>query len=385
MPTIVHLTASARLGGPERQMLGLAAVLPPEYRVVFLLFPEKGGGRRFLGDVRRHGFEGDVLTHDTPWFRAVVREVAARLEGLGADILFCHGYKADLLGRPAARRCGIPAVAVSHGWTGENFKVRLYERLDRLALRWMDRVICVSEGQAEKVRRAGVAPERVVVIQNAIQTRRFAAPQPGGRDALRGLFPDARGPIVGAAGRLSPEKGFQVLVKAAARVARERPDVGFVVFGEGPLRDALQRDIHRAGLGGKFVLAGFRSDIDALLPHLDLFVLPSFTEGLPNVILEAFAASVPVVATAVGGNAEVIEDGVNGHLVPPGDPEVLAERVLGVLESGGGPEMARRGYERVLREFAFEDKGQRYHRLFQGLLAGARPRAAAGAPALSGK
>jgi glycosyltransferase involved in cell wall biosynthesis len=299
----------------------------------------------------------------------VVREVATRLEDLGADLLFCHGYKADLLGRPAARRIGIPAVAVSHGWTGESFKVRLYEKLDRFALRWMDRVICVSEGQAAKVRRAGVAEERIVVIQNAIQPRRFSAPQPRARAALRGLFPEPRGPVVGAAGRLSPEKGFEVLVQAAALVVRARPDAGFVVFGDGPLRDGLQRDIHRAGLDGKFVLAGFRPDIDELLPHLDLFALPSYTEGLPNVILEAFAAQVPVVATAVGGNPEVIEEGVNGHLVPPGDPEALANRMLSVLGSGRGHEMARRGRERVLREFTFEGKVGKYHQFFQGLLA----------------
>jgi glycosyltransferase involved in cell wall biosynthesis len=151
-------------------------------------------------------------------------------------------------------------------------------------------------------------------------------------------------------------------------VVRERPDAGFVVFGDGPLRDGLQRDIQRAGLTGRFVLAGFRPDIDELLPHLDLFALPSFTEGLPNVILEAFAASVPVVATAVGGNPEVIEEGVNGHLVPPGDAEALAERMLSVLGSGRGREMARRGRERVLREFTFEGKVCKYQQFFQGLL-----------------
>src|SRR5262249_27491450 len=122
MPTVVHLTASTFLGGPERQMLGLANALSAEYRTAFVLFPEGGRCRPFVGEVGHQGFEAAAPTHDTPWVRAAVRELVGRLGVLGADMLCCHGYKANLLGRPAARRAGIPAVAVSRGWTGESFK-----------------------------------------------------------------------------------------------------------------------------------------------------------------------------------------------------------------------------------------------------------------------
>jgi glycosyltransferase involved in cell wall biosynthesis len=231
----------------------------------------------------------------------------------------------------------------------------------------MDRVICVSEGQAVKVRRAGVAPERVIVIRNSIRADRFADPDPRPGDTLRGLFPAAPRLLVGAAGRLSSEKGFEILVQAAARIAPRRPDVGFVHFGDGPLRDAIQRAIDGAGLAGRFVLAGFRADLDALLPHLDLMVLPSYTEGLPNVVLEAFAASVPVVATAVGGTPEVIDEGVSGHLVEPGDPVSLAARMLQVLDSDRRQEMGERGRQRVLRDFTFAAQARAYQRLFEEL------------------
>jgi glycosyltransferase involved in cell wall biosynthesis len=377
MPTIVHLTASTFLGGPERQMLGLANALSEEYRTDFVLFPEGGRCRAFLGEVRRQGFEGVALASDTPWVRAAVRELTGRLGELGADLLCCHGYKANLLGRPAARRAGVPVVAISRGWTGESFKVRMYERLDRFTLPWMDRVVCVSEGQAAKVRRAGVPGERVTVIRNAIRADRFAAPLPRGRELLQGLFPEPRGLIVGAAGRLSPEKGFGVLVQAAEQVCRRRPDVGFVLFGDGPLRDRLQHEAALAGLGGRFVLAGFRGDLDGLIPHLDLLALPSFTEGLPNVVLEAMAAEVPVVATAVGGTPEVVEEGVTGHLVPPGDAEALAARIGQVLASQGRAAMGRRGRERVLREFTFEGQARQYERFFERLLFSRRTEALA--------
>jgi glycosyltransferase involved in cell wall biosynthesis len=373
---IAHLRASAAFGGPERQMLGLAGALSAEHRTAFLLFPEKERYRPFLEAITREGFEGCVLTHDTPWVRAAVRELAERLRELGADVLCCHGYKANLLGRAAARRAGVPVVAVARGWTGENFKVRLYERLDRLTLARMDRVVCVSEGEAGKVRQAGVAAERVVVIRNAIRAERFARPAAGGRALLQGLFPTPRRLLVGAAGRLSPEKGFDVLVRAAERVCRQIPDVGFVLFGEGVLRDRLQRDITRAGLGGRFVLAGQRDDLDALFPHLDLLVLPSHTEGLPNVALEAMAARLPVVATAVGGTPEVVEDGFTGALVPPGDAEALAWGITQVLASPRREAMGRHGRERVLRDFTFAAQAWAYERLFDGLTAGGRAKAA---------
>jgi glycosyltransferase involved in cell wall biosynthesis len=370
---VVHLTASTFFGGPERQMLGLARGLGPAYRSVFLSFGEGGRCGTFLEEARRQGFEASALEHDTPHFRAAIRELAGWLERLRADVLCCHGYKADLLGRPAARLQKIPVVAVSRGWTGENFKVRLYEALDRLSLRWMDRVVCVSEGQAGKVRRAGVPARRVVVIRNAIRTERFNEVDPAYRRKLHDAFAEPRHRIVGAAGRLSPEKGFGVLVEAARRVAQTDPPVGFILFGDGPLRQALARQVAAAGLQNIFVLAGFRADLDRFLPFLDLLVLPSYTEGLPNVILEAFAAGVPVVATAVGGTPEVLEEGVSGYLVPPGDPRALAGRIHDALRS----EAKRRamglcGRRRIAEAFTFDGQCLQYQRLFENLAARGR-------------
>ncbi len=369
---VAHLTASPFLGGPERQMLGLAAALPGGTRTVFLAFTEGGRSRPFVGEARRLGFEAVELRHNVDGYgrgyRASVGEVSGHLRGLGAAVVCCHGYKPDLVGRAAARGAGVPAVAVSRGWTAATLKVRLNEAVDRLCLRGMDRVVCVSEGQAVKVRRAGVPAGRVVVIRNAIRADRFAAPDPGGRARLLAMFDRPPARVVGAAGRLSPEKGFGVLVGAAARVVAEAPDVGFVVFGEGPLRDDLARRVAGAGLGGRFLLAGFRDDLDGVLPHLDLLALPSFTEGLPNVALEAFAAGVPVVATAVGGTPEVVEDGASGYLVPAGDPSAFARRVLDALgDEGRRLAMGARGRDRVRREFTFEAQGLLYQDLFAAL------------------
>src|SRR5262249_12385819 len=151
-------------GGPERQMLELARALPPEVRSVFVSFSEGNRCHTFLRQVQENGFDGIALVCDTPFFRALLTELTTVLRHCGATVLCCHGCKAGVLGRLAAKRLDIPAVAVWRGWTAENLRVRLYEMLDRRVLCWMDRVVCVSEGQAVKVRRAGVADQKISVI-----------------------------------------------------------------------------------------------------------------------------------------------------------------------------------------------------------------------------
>src|SRR5262249_18042106 len=138
---IVHLTASTFFGGPERQMLGLARALPEQWQTSFLSFSEGGRCVDFLRHIRWNGFEGEVLTYDTPNLPGAAWELTTRLSN--ADVLLCHGYKSNLIGRLAARALGIAAVAVCRGWTRENLKVHTYELLDRLNLRYMDRVVCV--------------------------------------------------------------------------------------------------------------------------------------------------------------------------------------------------------------------------------------------------
>jgi glycosyltransferase involved in cell wall biosynthesis len=368
---LVHLTSSTFFGGPERQMLGLAEAMREHVESRFASYPENGRSREFLDEVRGRGFWAHRLTSDFPHVRAARAETTALLRSTGCDALVCHGYKAHVLGRLAARRVGIPVVAVSRGWTGESRRVRFYEWLDRRHLRYMDHVVCVSEGQAEKVRRwCRVPPARLSVIRNSARLAAFKSAAPAARERLLSIFPpgSAVSRVVLAAGRLSPEKGFGVLVEAAARICRENSSAGVVIFGEGMLRGELERRVAGLGLVGRVVLPGFRSDLDSLIGAADVVVLPSFTEGLPNVALEASAAGVPVVATAVGGTPEVVADGATGYLVPPGDPVAVAARVSELLrDSTARARMGAAGRERMRTEFTFEAQAAAYLRLLRSL------------------
>lgn len=349
-------------------MLELARTLFPEYRSVFFSFRESGLCHALLEKARQHGCLARALKYDTPRLLASWREVARSLRETGASLLCCHGYKANLIGLLAARRVGIPVVSVSRGWTGESYRVRLYESLDRRVLRAVDTVVCVSKAQATKVRQAGVPSHKTTVISNAVRMDRFAEPQAIYRGRLQRLFPEPRRLIVGAAGRLSPEKGFSVLVDAAKEVICSDSSVGFVLFGDGALRDSLVAQIEGHGLENHLVLAGFCAHLDQYIPHFDVLVLPSFTEGLPNVALEASASGVPIVATAVGGTPEIVEDGVNGYLVPPGAVEPLANRVKGMLQNEDSRQrMGLRGQDKVSQRFTFSIQADQYRKLFLAL------------------
>jgi glycosyltransferase involved in cell wall biosynthesis len=365
---ILHLTASPFFGGPERQMLGLGEALRGDCESIYASFSERGLCRPFLNRAAELGFATVELRENAPHFRAAVQELTRLLRRLEPDVLCCHNYKPDLLGWFAARRTRTPIVAVARGWTGCSLRVKVYDTLDGFGLRWMDAVVCVSEGMAVKVRRAGTPAKRVRVIRNAINTARFDHPERSYRERLQALFAQPRRCIIGAAARLSPEKGFAHLIRAAETVCRHHPDAGVIIWGDGPLKDALATQIRTADLTGRVVLGGFQHDLDRWLSQLDLFVLPSFAEGLPNVVLEAFAASVPVVATAVDGTPEVVDEGVSGYLVPPGDASALAQRILDMLaDDDRRQQMGRRGRERVHREFTFAAQAEQYWRLFREL------------------
>jgi glycosyltransferase involved in cell wall biosynthesis len=368
MMRVVQLMASPFFGGPERQILGLARHLPSEVVTIFLSFPERGLAKPFLDEAAKCGFESRALTHNTPHLFASVREVAEELRRCKTDLLCCSGYKPDIVGWRAARRLGIPVVAIAHGWTGATWKVRINEWLDKLAMRSMDRVVCVSKAQADKVRAARVAEGKIITIQNSIGADAFVQPDAAVRAEMLAWFAQPPRLLVGAAGRHSPEKGYAIFVDAAAKVAGLREDTGFVLFGDGPLRGDLERRVHERGLSKRFVIGGFRADLQRFLPNLDLAVMSSYTEGLPVILLETGAAGVPTVATAVGGIPEVIDDGISGWLAPSGDATALADRIESALSNDARRKaIGDAARERVRRDFSFEAMAGKYLQLFRSM------------------
>ncbi|MGL4941995.1 MAG: glycosyltransferase [Thermoguttaceae bacterium] len=377
VPRVLHLTASPFYGGPERGIISTVVSVPNvEHHVA--TFAERGASQPFVNELVQRGIDVSVIEHEMPHLLAATRDLVRLMQRINVSLLLANGHKARFVGYLAAKWLRIPIVGVSRGWTWQDWRTSLYERFDQWMHRRMDAVVCVSHGQAEKVMRCGVRRDRVFVIQNTVDQRRFASPDPQARTRLASLFGDtAPSWIIGAAGRLSPEKGFDNLIEAVrlCRAGGENVaggiDVGLVIFGDGFLRDTLSEQIRRHGLESRIVLAGFCDKLDSTLHAFDLFVQSSHTEGMPNVLLEAMSAGVPVVATNVGGTPEIVTDGETGRLVPPADIAALANAISTMLGDDAAlrERIAHAAHHRIATDFTVEAMGRRYGELIERFVA----------------
>ena len=373
---IAHVTASPFFGGVERIILETTRLLQHTKGAEHVLasFPEGGNAEPFLREVEQAGFTAYRFQNDMPHLVAATFELLRLLKQHQIQILCAHGYKSRILGWFAAKRLRIPIVGVSHGWTGECKKIQFYERIDKWIHRRMDHIVCVSQGQSDKVIRSGMPASRVSVIYNAVRMDRFDVPTDiSYRHCLESMFPNKPKLIVGAAGRLSPEKGFDILVTVADQLVKSGLNMGVVIFGDGVLQESLQKQIDDGGISQSVILAGFTDRLDQYMPHFDLFVQSSHTEGMPSVLLEAMAAKTAVVATCAGGTGELVVDapvneGGTGLMVPPNDPDALASAMQKVLSDDElRRTMGENGRRRVEQSFAIEPQAEKYWELFERL------------------
>jgi glycosyltransferase involved in cell wall biosynthesis len=196
--------------------------------------------------------------------------------------------------------------------------------MDRSTLPLTARVLCVADALARDYR------ARTTVIPNGVDVTELDAARGDTMQIRRGLGLGA-GPVIGFAGRLTPQKDPMTFLRSVAAVRRDLPTAMGLVVGDGPLRADLELEAARVGLGEHCVFTGARSDVPALLDAMDVFVLSSVSEGFPFVLLEAMAMARPVVATMVDGVTEIVQDDISGVLVAPGDPSSIAGAVLGLL------------------------------------------------------
>lgn len=299
--------------------------------------------------------------------RAYLAERAAitRLcQGLRPDIVHTHGYRSDVLAAGVARQLGFPTVTTVHGFTGGDWRDRLYERLQRRAFRRFDAVVAVSGPLGHELVRSGVPPDRLYVIRNAwdgaVDFRDRAT-------ARRELGVPLDGVRIGWVGRLSPEKGADVLLDAFALL----PDglASLSVLGDGDALSGLKRRGEALGVADRITWHGAVPEAATLLPAFDVLVLSSRTEGTPMILFEAIAAGVPVVATQVGGVPDVVSP-TEALLVPPEDPAALGAAVRKTLEhSKAARERACAALRRVQRDFAVGPWLERYEALYSSLQA----------------
>jgi len=363
MPKILYLITELDIGGAEKNLFRLAVAMKSrDWDVEVAALSGRGEVARWLAG---EGIPVRYADMDVKGDPAAFARLVRIIRRFRPDVLHTFLFHANVAGRLAAPFARFPVVVSSIRVAERRRPSHL--RMDFLTHFLMDVEVCVSEGvRAFTHERAGIPERKLVVIPNAVEPTRPDRP----RQVVRAEFGASAGDVVVlSVGRLDPQKGYAYLVEAAARLLISKPNILFVVAGEGGDRGRVEAAIASASIQGRFKLLGWRRDTADLYAAADIFVLPSLWEGMPNALLEASAAGLPVVATAVEGSREIVEDGRTGILVAPRDAEALAlaiERL--VADPHLRSQLAAAGQKAVLERHDVETFVRSHEMLYQRLL-----------------
>jgi len=359
LPGVFLMIESFETGGSERQFAALAKALDPNSFAVRLgCIRQRGGFDEGLSGLSEFRLGGSLYGLQS--FRTRLR-LARHLRREKIAVAQAFDFYSNLTLIPAAVLARVPVVIGSQRQLGDLLSPAQF-RAQLAVFRWCDAVVCNSRAAAERLRADGLDESKLVVIGNGLPASAFAEPV--------SARPRREGPLrAGMIARMNtPAKNHSLFLRAAARMRAKFPDVEFIVVGDGPLRPGLEAEADALGLKDVVQFLGDRRDVSAILASLDISVLPSKSESLSNVILESMAAGVPVVATAVGGNPELVT-AERGILVGSEDAEELAAAIGALLRD---PErrlrLGRNGRNFAQTEFTLEHSAARYEELYRELL-----------------
>jgi glycosyltransferase involved in cell wall biosynthesis len=373
--TLVRMFGEAGGGGAERIARELLAALDADRfdRMLCVSRPPAADdptGEPIEADLRRRGVRVQFLSRRFKYDPFAWWPLLRLLRRERVDVLHAHTFGHNAWATVLGRLAGVGVVvAHEHNWAFAGRPLRPF--VDRrLIARGSDAIIVVSEDARRKmIEVERIPPDRLVVLPNGVP-----AMPPGNGHAVRAELAIGRhDPVIGVVCVMRPEKAVGSLVRAAALLLPEVPRLRVVVAGDGPDRPAVQALARELDVADRVHLLGDRMDVPDILAALDVAVLCSDYEGIPLALLEYMDAARPIVATRVGGIPELIEDGVDGLLVPPRDPPALAEAILALLRD---PEraaaMGARARERCRREFSVDASVERLQELYERLDAARR-------------
>ena len=369
---ILHAIDSLGIYGAETVLLNLATEQQRrgERPVLLSIGSPQAGEKAIEAEARRRDIECSALRMRDGLNLAGGARMMQLAQELGADVVHSHGYKSNiLLGLLPRSSRHVPVVTTLHGWTAKRAlsKLGLYRWLDQRLLPRLDAVVVVDERMQtlpalSRLRRTAEA------IPNGITPAIATPPSPD--DPLAQRIAELRrrhGTLLGVVGRLSPEKNVEGLVEALRDASAAKPDLALVVLGAGAERERVEQAIARLGLSDRVLLGGYVANARDYLPLFDLLVIPSFTEGLPMILLEAMAAKVPVVSTSVGDIPGAL--GGLGVLVEPGNRQALATAIGNAVDDL--PQLralAAQAATRVETHYSAAAMADRYARVYRSVL-----------------
>jgi glycosyltransferase involved in cell wall biosynthesis len=363
---VLHLIGSTGLYGAERWILALMRALDPVtvQSTLVNLVDNKNEVSEVVAAARQRGQTAmDFYTGGrfNPFSAArMVRWVREQ----DVRIIHGHGFKSDLFGFLTSRMAGCAMMTTPHGWSVEkDRKLQMYEQLDRWLFRFMDLVCPLSPALAEGLK-SSIHAARLRLVYNGVDIDEVQA-------ALSAKRNHSDDYVIGYIGRLVPLKNLETLLASFQLLKVDRPHIRLVIVGDGPERGNLEHQAKHLGLKGRVDFLGFRDDAAACLGDFDLFVLPSLSEGIPRCIMEAMAASVPVVVSDIPGNRSLVSNGKTGLLFPVGDSRELADKIRYMMDHpDASREMALCGKRKVEDEYSSRKMAREYTGLYYELMAG---------------
>lgn len=371
MVDVLHLIDTYRIGGPGKTIINSARYIDGRrYRVHVASFtspmPERN---EFAAAVREAGVPYLELLETKRVNLSHVSLLRAYMRQHGIRILHAHGYRTDVLGYYVARREGAAIVTTHHGWIRNNQRQHLFARLALNLCTRFEGVELVSERLRDELPARFRQSDRVVVVHNGIVLDDYA-PR-GRRDEIRAVLGVGREAfLIGVIGRLSIEKGCVEMLDTCQQVVSARPHARIMFLGEGPMHAQMVERVASLGLRDHVLFVPHQKHVQPYYEAIDMLASPSRTEGLSNVILESLTSGKPVVATRVGGNGEIISDGVSGLFVDALQPAQLADAIIRVIDDAALRErLVEGGHARVREEFAFDARMRREERFYDAALA----------------
>lgn len=358
--TVMHFITELESGGAQSALLRLLEGLDRSRftPVVLCLY---NGNRLVAQQIRALGIEVVDLGMSTKWRLDAFWRLWQLLRRVRPDILHTWMFHANIPGRVLGWLAGVSLIISSERTMGQEGWGRRF--LNRLTSPLADRIICVSQNVADFAQHViGLPAAKLVVIPNGIDIGSF--PPPPNRP-----MPAAECMTIGYVGRLQKVKGVNFLIAAFAQLVAQHPKLQLQIVGDGSERHALESQVQQLGLTNNVQFLGTRQDVAALYPTFDLFVLPSLWEGMPNVLLEAMACGVPLVATNTGGTPEVVEHGKTGILVPPGEATTLYEAMaLLIADTAQRHQLTQAGRQYVEQTFSIKQTVAKTAALYEQLL-----------------
>jgi glycosyltransferase involved in cell wall biosynthesis len=363
---VLHLIGSTGLYGAERWVLALMRALDPDtvQSTLVNLVDDEYEVSEVVVAARRRGLAAmDFYTGGRFNPFSSIR-MARWVREQNVSIIHGHGFKSDLFGFLTSRMAGCAMMTTPHGWSVEkDRKLQMYEKLDRMLFRFMDLVCPLSPALKEGLS-GSVHAERLKLIYNGVDIDEVQALVSVKRNHSENF-------VIGYIGRLVPLKNLETLLTSIQILKADRPHVRLVIVGDGPERANLENQVKHLCIEGNVEFLGFMDDAAACLSEFELFVLPSLSEGIPRCIMEAMAASVPVVVSDIPGNRSLVSNGKTGLLFTVGDSSALADKIRYMMDHpDAAQKLALCAKQKVEEEYSSRRMAGDYSGLYHELVAG---------------